>query len=183
MKSIRSLLLMLLGGAALVFSLTQPAPVQSQTDDPIKAIRDQYAKINKNAAKYKSVKKGLSGFSAEGGELVAYFDGEKIMKMVAKYFGEGGRAVEEYYYKDDRLIFVYRKDSIYDGHMSGKVARTEETRYYFNDDRMVRWIDEKSKQVAPGTNEYLEKEKDYIKLSKELTGGARSQKSTIESAQ
>jgi hypothetical protein len=47
---------------------------------------------------------------------------------------------------------------------------------------MVRWIGENAKQVAPGTSEYLEKEKDYLQLSKEFTDGARSQKPTIESA-
>jgi hypothetical protein len=177
----------------LVFGFTQPIfgqasvtdifPAHSQTDDPIKSIREQYAKINKSAGRYKSVKKGLSGYSAEGGELVAYFDGPKIMKIVANHFGEGGKAVEEYYYWDDRLIFVFRKDSIYDKHMSGKVARTTENRFYFSADRLIRWIDENAKQVEPGSGEYLEKEKDYLQSSKEFADGARSEKPTIESTQ
>lgn len=158
-------------------------PAHSQTDDPIKAIREQYATINKSAASYKSVKKELSGYSAEGGELVAYFDGPKLMKMVATHMGESGNAVEEYYYHDDRLIFVFRKDSIYDKPMSGKVARTAENRFYFGDDRLIRWIDENAKQITPGNSEYLEKEKNYLQLSKELADGARSDKSRIESAQ
>ena len=158
-------------------------PAHSQTDDPIKTIRERYETINKSAAGYKSVKKELSGFSAEGGELVAYFDGPKIMKIVANHLGESGKAVEEYYYWDDRLIFVFRKDSIYDKPMSGKVARTAENRFYFSDDRLIRWIDENAKQREPGGSEYLEKEKDYLRLSKEFTDGARSEKSTIESAQ
>ena len=165
------------GGPADIF------PAHAQTDDPIKTIREQYAKINKDASGYKSVKKELSGFSAEGGELVAYFDGPKVMKIVANHFGEGGKAVEEYYYWDDRLIFVFRKDSIYDKPMSGKVARTAENRFYFSNDRLVRWIDENSKQVEPGGSEYLGKEKDYLQSSKEFADGARSEKPKIESAQ
>lgn len=158
-------------------------PAHAQADDPIAAIRQQYAMINKSASKYKSVKKDLSGFSTEGGSLVAFFDGPKIMKIVANHFGESGKALEEYYYSDDRLIFVYRKDSVYTKHMSGKVARTTENRFYFSDDRLIRWIDEKGKQVASSNSKYQEKEKDYLQSSKEFADGARSNKSTIESTQ
>jgi hypothetical protein len=218
MKNVRSLPLMLLGSAILIFSLTQHAfgqspaagqlrtpakgspelnalqkkylgvpadiiPASSHAEDPIQTIREHYATINKNAAGYKSVKKELTGFSAEGGELVAYFDGPKIMKIVASHFGEGGKAVEEYYYWDDQLIFVFRKDSSYDKPGSGKVVRTEENRFYFNAGRLIRWVDEKQKQVAPGNSEYPEKEKDYLENSKQFTDGARSEKSIIESTQ
>lgn len=158
-------------------------PASSHMKDPIQTIREQYATINKSVKKYKSVKKKLSGLSAEGGELVAYFDGPKIMKIVATHYGESGKAVEEYYYWDDRLIFVFRKDSIYDKPMSGKVARTEENRFYFGNDRLIRWVDENAKQVASDNSEYLEKEKDYLKSSKEFTDGARSKKPTIEGTQ
>jgi len=40
---------------------------------------------------------GASGFSAEGGELIAYFDSKAIVKMLATYYGETGRTVEEFY--------------------------------------------------------------------------------------
>lgn len=155
----------------------------SSGEDSITAIRERYGTINKSAAGYKSVKKKLSGFSAEGGELVAYFDGPKIMKIVATHFGETGKAVEEYYFWDDHLIFAYRKDSIYDKPLSGKVARTTENRFYFDNDKLIRWVDENAKQVASSSSEYQEKEKDYLKTSKEFADGARSKNSVIESAQ
>jgi hypothetical protein len=155
-------------------------PHSSQTADPIQTIREHYATINKSAAGYKSVKKELSGFSAEGGTLVAYFDGPKLMKLVATHLGESGKAVEEYYFWDDQLIFIFRKDSIYDKPMSGKVARTAENRFYFGNNRLIRWIDENSKQIASDSGEYLEKEKDYLKLSGALADGARAKKPTIE---
>ena len=155
----------------------------SQADDPIQSIRAHYATINKNASKYKAVKKELTGFSAEGGSLVAYFDGPKLMKMVANHFGEGGKAVEEFYYWDDRLIFVFRTDSFYDKHMSGKVARKEENRFYFDNDRLIRWVGENAKQIESSNSEYAGKEKDYLQLSKEFADGARASKATIESTQ
>src|ERR1051326_6210776 len=46
----------------------------SGDEAPIAAIREQYAAINQSATGHISMKKNLSGFSAEGGDLVAYFD-------------------------------------------------------------------------------------------------------------
>ena len=156
-------------------------PASSHAEDPVQTIRARYASINKSAAKYKKVKKELSGFSAEGGELVAYFDGSKIMKIVANHYGEGGKAQEEYYYWDDQLIFIYRKDSNYDRPGSGKVVRTMENRFYFNNDRLIRWIAEDAKQMEAGSSEYLEKEKEYLQSSKDFAAGARAKEPRIES--
>lgn len=157
-------------------------PASSHAEDPIATIRAQFASINKSAGKYKKVKKELTGFSLEGGELVAYFDGAKLMKIVANHYGESGKGLDEFYYWDDQLIFIYRKDSTYDRPGSGKVVRTRENRFYFNNGRLIRWIGEDGQQVAAGSEEYVEKEKDYLSMSKELANGARSQKPTIESA-
>ena len=157
-------------------------PLSSHAQDPIQVIRARYATINKRAAGYKTVKKELSGFSLEGGQMVAHMDGTKIMKIVASHFGEGGKAVEEYYYWDDQLIFVLRVDSRYDKPGSGKVVRKEENRFYFNEGRLIRWVGHKAKQVKSSNSEYPEQEKQYIQLSKELVEGARAAKPTIESS-
>lgn len=148
--------------------------------DPVQTIRQQYAAINKGLAKYKKVKKKLSGFSVEGGELVAYLDGPAVVKIVANHYGEGGKATEEYYYSKGKLIFVYRKDYHYDKPLSGKVVRTEENRFYFENDRLIRWINESGKQVAPGTAEYRQKQDEYLQTSNKFLNGVRSKDLTIE---
>jgi hypothetical protein len=154
-----------------------------QATDPIAPIRQHYAQINSNVRLYRRVKKELSGFSAEGGELVAYFHGPSIMKMVATYFGEGGKATEEYYYWDGKLIFVLRTDYRYNRPLTGKVVKTDVSRFYFNADKLIRWIDETGKQQASGTTEYDEKQKEYLESSKQFSDGARSKNPTIESDQ
>jgi hypothetical protein len=155
----------------------------AQATDPIAPIRQHYAQINSSAAKYKRVKKELSGFSAEGGELVAYFHGPSVMKMVATYFGESGKASEEYYFWDGKLIFVLRKDHRYNKPLSGKIISTKEDRFYFSNDKLIRWIDENAKEVASDKPEYAEKQKEYLESSKQLSDGARSKNPTIESDQ
>lgn len=155
-------------------------PGGSHSDDPVAGIREHYAAINKGVKGYKTVKKELSGYSLEGGELVAYLDGPKIMKIVATHLGESGNNVEEYYYWDDKLIFVFSITSSYDRPGSGKVVRKSEDRCYFLNDRMIRWIDENGKHVASGSSEYGEKEKEYLQTSRDFVEGVRSKKATIE---
>lgn len=154
-----------------------------QVEDPIASIRQHYAEINRSAAKYKKVKKELSGFSTEGGQMAAYFDGPSIMKIAATFFGESGKAAEDYYYWDNQLIFVLRTDYRYSKPLSGKVVRTTVDRFYFSNDNLIRWIDENGKQVASETSEYQDKQKDYLDSSRQFTEGARSKKPTIESNQ
>jgi hypothetical protein len=173
---------------ALLFVILSPGlasqPVSvAQSDDAINTIRQHYAQINRSAGLYKKVKKALSGFSAEGGELVAYFHGPSVMKMVATHFGESGKALEEYYFWNGKLIFVLRTDFRYDKPLSGKVVKKTENRLYFSDDKLIRWIDENAKEVASEKAEYAEKQKEYLESSKQLSDGARGKNQTIESNQ
>lgn len=165
--------LFLLHDASNCLASPQPA-------DSIQTIRRQYAAINKRIRRYRKVKKELSGFSLEGGELVAYFDGPAIVKIVATHYGEGGRAFEEYYYSNEQLIFVYRKDFTYNRPVSGKVVKTIENRFYFYDDRLIRWIGETEKQMDAASPEFLEQQTDYLDSSRKFLKGARSKNSTIE---
>jgi len=64
--------------------------------------------------------------------------------------------------------------------LSGKVVRTEESRFYFESDRLIRWLDEKGKQVSLGTDEAQQKQKDYLEISGKFLAGARSKSATIE---
>jgi hypothetical protein len=158
---------------------TLPSPA-SQVADAISSVRARYATINKSLRKYKTVKRELSGFSTEGGEAVAYFDGKAIMKIATTHLGETGRAFEDFYYWDEKLIFVYRKREAYDKPFSAKVISTTENRFYFSDDKLIRWIDENAKQVAPGGSEYQEQQDTYLRASQQLVEGARSRKTVIE---
>lgn len=151
-----------------------------QIERDIQAIRQTYAATNRKLARYKKVRKDLSGFSTEGGELVAYFDGAAIVKIATTYYGEMGKSYEEYYYRDGKLIFVFRKESKYNRPLSGKMISTALSRFYFHDDKLIRWIDEKGKQVPADSSEYAETQSEYLKSSSQFTEGARSKNSTIE---
>ena len=154
-----------------------------QTEKEIQSTRQSYAAINRNQARYRKVKKELSGFSTEGGVLTAYFDGPNIVKILATYYGEMGRTNEEFYYRDGELIFVLRTELNYNRPLSGKVVSKKLNRFYFNDDKLVRWIDPAGKLMASDSSEYQEQEKDNLETSKKFIDGARSSNKTIESDQ
>jgi opacity protein-like surface antigen len=154
-----------------------------QNEKEIQSIRQTYAAINRNQARYRKVKKELSGFSAEGGVLTAYFDGPNIVKILATYYGEMGRTNEEFYYRDSKLIFVLRTELNYKRPLSGKVVSTKLNRFYFHDDKLIRWIDESGKLMASDSSEFQEQEKDSLDTSKKFIDGARSKYPTIESDQ
>lgn len=150
-----------------------------QKKDSISPIRERYAAVNKNLAKYRVVKKELAGFSTEGGELSAYFDGPEIVKIATTNNGETNSFFEEFYYSGGKLIFVYRKQEIYNEPMT-KVARTKESRFYFGDGQLIRWVNENGKQVGAGNSQYPGRRIHYLGLSKLFTEGARSQGAVIE---
>ena len=185
MKRILAVFILLLSvSAAFAFSSRSFLNgTTAQATDPIQSIRQHYAQINRSVARYKRVKKDLAGFSTEGGQMIAYFDGPNIMKIAATFYGESGKASEEYYYWDGKVIFVLRTDYRYNKPLSGKVVKTTESRFYFNDDKLIRWIDESGKQIASDTSEYAEKQKEHLENSKQFTKGARSKNPTIESNQ
>jgi hypothetical protein len=170
-----------------LFALSGPASVagqasanNSQEKETISSIRVRYAAVNKNLAKYRVVKKELSGFSTEGGELVAYFDGASVVKMAATHLGETGRSLEEFYYRNGGLVFVFYRRETYDAPMSGKVFKTEAERFYFADGRLIRWLDSRGRSVAPGRGEYREAQARYLDSSRRFVEGARSKNSTVE---
>lgn len=170
-----------------LFALSGPASVagpasanNQQEKESISSIRERYAAVNKNLSKYRVVKKELSGFSTEGGELVAYFDGASVAKIAATHLGETGRSLEEFYYRDGELVFVFYRRETYDRPMSGKVSRTEEERFYFADGRLIKWLDNRGRAVAPGRGEYGEAQARYLDSSRRFVEGALSANSTIE---
>ena len=138
------------------------APDDAQVETAVRATRSHYQEINAHAANYRQIKKELSGFSTEGGALVAFFDGDALVKMVATFYGESGEATEEYYYWEGKLIFVFRADSDYDGLRSGKIVRTAEDRFYFRDGVLIRWVDPHAEPVVPSSGSFLEKQRECL---------------------
>ncbi len=88
--------------------------------------------------------------------------------------------MDEFYYRGGELVFVFQRRETYDAPLSGKVSKTAEERFYFADGRLIRWLDNRGRAVAPGRGEYQEAQARHLDSSRRFVEGAHSKNSTIE---
>jgi hypothetical protein len=118
--------------------------LQAQNEEEIvKDIREKFTTVNTNLKSYEVKEYDLSGESTEGGALTAYSVDGNIVLLRAKYFGEMGNTTEEYYFYNNELYFSYWLTENYDMPVymaDAKVISKDEDRYYFNKQKMIRWL-------------------------------------------
>ncbi|HEX8076963.1 MAG TPA: hypothetical protein VF511_04040 [Chthoniobacterales bacterium] len=138
----------------LIISLLAAALTVGRAADPaieekIKTVRARYAEIERELKVYRQAKRDLPDESAEGGELTAFFKGSSLRKLSAHFFGETGKALEEYYFAENQqLIFVLRIETRYTNPMSGIAKSKTEQRFYFAEGKLIRWLNPDNKDVV-----------------------------------
>ncbi|MBV8388595.1 MAG: hypothetical protein JO080_02220 [Mucilaginibacter sp.] len=126
----------------LFLILSVAALAQNKADTAkISFIKNQYAEINKDLKSYKKVAKTDTAQSTEGNEVLLYYSGNEIKKIAATYYGETGKALDEFYFFDNRVIFCYCVDYHYDVPIYAKNGRvkitsTTEERFYLSDGKI-----------------------------------------------
>jgi hypothetical protein len=156
-----------------LFIAVQGRAAADQTvEEKVKAIRARYEEVEKGLSQCKQVKRDLPGESTEGGELIAWLAGQSLRKLSAKFYGETGQALEEYYFWDDRLFFVLRVESRYDKPLSGVVKTKTEERFYFADGGLIRWLDPSKKEVLTDAK-FEERGRDLLARAKEYSALAQ----------
>lgn len=79
----------------------------------LKPIQTNFKRIN-STTKWTSVqKKNIEGESAEGGEAAFYYTDKGLDKVIARYYGEMGQELIEYYLLNGQLSFVFEKEYRY----------------------------------------------------------------------
>ncbi len=129
-------------------------------------IREKFRDINENSNSYKKVIKNLTEESSEGADLEGYYGNDELKKVVASYFGSIGKLIEEYYFFDNELFFVFTQEYHYTKPMDmegSSVDTIEENRYYLEDSRLVRWLNPSHKKIVHSKFEQKE-----IELSKKV---------------
>lgn len=136
----------------------------------ISEIRKEYININSDTNLI-VIEKDLTGISTEGGTQFNYYDKTELRKSFLNFYGEMGKKVEEYYFKDGRLFFLFKQEFYYNQPIyvqeGFEVEKIEENRYYFDNDNLVRWIDN-YKTLRDVSNE------DSKKLASELIAKAKA---------
>jgi predicted RNase H-like nuclease (RuvC/YqgF family) len=134
-------------------------------EQKIRRIESEYKQINNNLRKYNKKTRELTGFSTEGGELEVFSSGDEIKKLTAMLYGETGKRLEEYYYENGKLIYIYCKLSHYDKPF-GEVIKTEENKFYMSNDKLLQWIDYNNENVNPDSPEFEQTQREILNDSK-----------------
>ncbi|HYG61321.1 MAG TPA: hypothetical protein VEL74_01965 [Thermoanaerobaculia bacterium] len=129
---------------------------------------DSYRKVERDLT-------GLSGLSAEGGELTAWLAGDRPELIAAKAYGETGRAEYQLCYGEDGDLLVFRsEESRYDQPM-GQVVETRVERFFFHDGKLTRWTVGEQPPVAQTlTAAAGARASDLLELSRIFVEAARS---------
>jgi len=137
--------------AILLSSILYPRPIEgadASLEAKIRAIRQRHAEVERGLKQCRQVKRDLPGESAEGGELTGYLKDTSLRKLSAQFYGESGKAHEEYYFWEGQLFFVLRTEWRYTMPLSGMVKSKTEERFYFADRKIVRWLDPQKKDCT-----------------------------------
>lgn len=132
----------------------------SSADDRVKAIdayvADVEAKLPGLSRREKVLKpedlKGVTEASLE--KLHAYYEGQSL-KRLKTYPKDGSRKTEEFYFYNDKLIFVFVEP---EGEgKKGHVPGAKGDKLYFDNNRLVAWYGEDGKRKDPAGSEYKTK--------------------------
>jgi len=168
---------------ACAFAL--PFASASFAEDPaVLHIRKEYQSIQSALPRLKAEPLELSGYSTEGGEAKAFRDNMGNIPLIAvQLYGESGKVFEEFYYENGALIFAFYKQYHYNvpSYISQELAKEmggeafdpqkstiTEDRYYFNNGKMIKWLDEQEIPVQAESTEFKDTEKDVLEAANEM---------------
>lgn len=120
-------------------------------EEIISNIREHYGAINYNVKYYDKVSKVVSSADDHTMSLKGYFKDGELRKMTTRYEDDFERLIEEYYFWDNELFFVYTQLDVDYPHdeLSNYQSETPgQNRYYFHNDNLIRWLDPEKEQVV-----------------------------------
>jgi hypothetical protein len=111
-----------------------PQVVTATSGDPavIAAIQRSVTATDRDMTRFRRTEHTLLEYSAEGGKLVALYEGASLQKVSAYLSGESGSLTQHLYFSADRLVFV---ESVYDQY---ETKSRVEHRIYLNADQPIR---------------------------------------------
>ncbi|WP_426328217.1 hypothetical protein [Pedobacter sp. R-06] len=143
--------------------------IKASIDTPavIKKIQSDFSAINKQLKHYKKKAKDVPDMSAEGGEVIGYYNKNILKKIHCVFYGETGRAEVDYYLNNKGLFFVFRKEICYDKPMyvkDSKIKNTVETRYYIHSNKVIKSIAKPSTSAILSYSEIVDDLKQVLDI-------------------
>lgn len=161
-------------------TLKEDFPADKFLEERLHPIRDNFKRINATTQWTKVITKELWE-STEGGEAKFYYQNNVLEKIVSKFFGETYLHLNEYYFLEGNLSFVYEKSYqynrpiYYDERMMNENFDTEyfdfeksqivEVRNYFENRKLILQISSEN-CCNPLSPEYFKQER--VRILSEL---------------
>jgi hypothetical protein len=165
---------------SLIFLILLSPP---ENDTIIKEIKHQYSEIKSSLVQMKKDTIELQNMSSEGGSAIVYKDKSGHIRLItSELYFESGKSLDEFYFANDSLIFVYLKIHKYnvpfyvdssmvketgDESFDPSKTKVSEERCYFFKNKLIQWIGPNRKLVSR-KNSYENKEKEIMDFCKEL---------------
>lgn len=146
---------------------------KKKQSDAIGNAKKCYQQINAHLGDY-TKREADDITSKDRGRIVGYYRDEEVKKMYVQHFGEKSRTFTEYYFDDGALVyevrqeFVYNKSNTYTEAVAraandsvwydDKKTRLEISAYYFNENKLIKWVGPNGTDIATNTAEFVEKE-------------------------
>ena len=153
--------------------------IELTDDEELNIVRDIRAKfktINENISTYSKVEVDLMGHSTEGGYYLKYLDKNEIKKVSVTYYGETAKLEIEYYLWEGKVFFIFHQHFRYNSPIYLNIdlpeegieaydenkTVVEENRYYFKDNKLIRWINNDKNKVSRTSDEFRDTQIELI---------------------
>ncbi len=155
---------------------TRQADPQAILQSDILFIRGEYQAIRDALPRLATETAEIVDFSTEGGEAKAFRDHDGQIRLIElELYFDTGMTREAFYFSEGSLIFVLRARHQYNAPFyidqelseelgtnafdADKTTRSED-RFYFREDRMIRWLDNDRNAMTPESASFKDSEKE-----------------------
>ncbi|MBN1996743.1 hypothetical protein JW935_04265 [candidate division KSB1 bacterium] len=168
----------------IFFLLLLVSSLFGQENQIIQDIRKEYDDIKNILTDLSKDSVVIDGLSTEGSQINIYKDKNSSTRLIfADHFGEMGKKHEEYYFKNDTLIFKFSELQQYNVpfFMTGQTAeelgsepydpdktKIFEDRFYFFNKKLFRWLDDNKNEISKQDKRFKEKEKEIFDFLKRI---------------
>lgn len=146
----------------IAFSHSNSLMSQDNRQD-IQAIHDYKTELLQNKSDYTTVIVETVDETSEGGEEIAFYDGDDLKAIELNYFGSTGKKTLIYFFKDNLLLLaeeyhhtynrpIYWNDEIaseFGDHEQFDQSKTtiHEDRYYFKEEVLFLWVNHEGESM------------------------------------
>jgi len=111
--------------------------------------------------------------SARGGAITGFYKDDEVKKILSERYTDTCRTFTEYYFDDGMLIFILKQNFVYNLPITYTEEKAKErndsvwyddkktqlgiSRYYFNDNKLIKWVDAGGNDIPPKTAKFIDK--------------------------